>query len=333
MKALFLVIEKQRALLDSLYDSICHHLGDCDLRRPSRIEQKNLKKYFQDVDIGSYDRIILFIYYKYQFRQSRFIRTLPNLVLLEHDATQNYLHNSRHYRKFSRYYRKLPWAKVIVSGIYTRDRLITEGVDACYVPKGYDGRMLYNKHGHRDVELGFIGSLKDKDGVYQFRREFLQQIERTEGLVIIDASKIALPGEEYCNALNRMQIFVNADIGFHEYMIKNFEAMACGCLLLTWDQGEKENTALGFRDMENVVLYQSKEEFQEKLKILRNDPGLRTQIADAGQMWAENHLSWETVGSKAAEIIKKPLRKKRKQHFCGFTFYSAEEPVSRQNNS
>lgn len=324
-------MKSQLALLDSLYDSICHYLGDCELRRLPKIEQKNLKKYFQDMDIGSYDRIIFFIHYKYQFRQSRFIQTLPNLVLLEHDAIQNYLRSSRNHKKFSRYYKKLPWARVIVSSIYMRDRLIAAGVDACYVSKGYDNHLLHNKHGARDIELGFIGYLNNN--VYRLRQEFLQQIERTEGLVIINARKTPLHGESYCETLNRIQIFVSADIGFNEYMIKNFEAMACGCVLLTWNQGEKENAALGFRDMENVVLYQSKEEFQEKLSILRSDPGLRSQIADAGQMWAENHLSWEVAGRKAAELIKKPLRKKRKQHFCGFTFYSAEEPVSRQNNS
>ncbi len=331
MKTLLLVIKNRQALLNSLYESICHHLGDCELRRLSRIEQKNLEKYFQDMDVSSYERIILFIEYKYQWRQSGFIRTLPNLVLLEYDAIQNYLRVSKYYKKFSRYYKKLPWARVIVSSIYTRDRLIAEGVDACYVPKGYDRHLLYNKHGHRDIELGFIGSLMAN--VYRLRREFLQQIERTEGLVITNADQISLLGEAYCETLNRIQIFVSADIGFNEYMIKNFEAMACGCVLLTWNQGEKENAALGFRDMENVMLYQSKEEFQEKLRLLRSDPDLRNQIADAGQTWAEKYLSWEVAGRKAAEIIKKPLRKKIKRHFCGFTFYSTEEPVSRQNDS
>lgn len=324
-------MKNQLALLDSLYESICHRLGDCELRRLSEIEEKNLKEYFQNMDVSSYDRIIFLIRSKYQFRQYRFIRTLPNLILLEHDAIQNYLRSSKYYKKFSRYYSKLPWIRVLVSSIYTRDKLIAEGVDACYVPKGYDRHLLHNKHGYRDVELGFLGSLKNN--VYRLRREFLQWVEHAEGLVITHTDDISLPGEEYCEALNRIQVFVSADIGFNEYMIKNFEAMACGCVLLAWDQGEKENTALGFRDMENVVLYQSKEEFQEKLSILRSDPGLRSQIADASQMWAENHLSWEVAGRKAAELIKKPLRKKIKRHFCGFTFYSTQEPVSRHNDS
>ena len=65
--------------------------------------------------------------------------------------------------------------------------------------------------------------------------------------------------------LNRIRFFVSADIGMGEYMIKNFEAMACGCVLLAYDQGELENEALGFIDMHNIVLYRRLDELRDKL--------------------------------------------------------------------
>jgi hypothetical protein len=102
-----------------------------------------------------YDRIVFFLRFKQEIRQAGFIRSIPNLVILEHDAYQNYIPG----------------------------------------------------------------------------------------------------GEEYCATLNRIRFFVSADVGMGEYMIKNFEAMACGCVLLAFDQGAAENQALGFKGMVNVVFY------------------------------------------------------------------------------
>ncbi len=57
-------------------------------------------------------------------------------------------------------------------------------------------------------------------------------------------------------------------------MIKNFEAMACGCVLLAFDQGAAENEALGFKDMVNVVFYKDIPQLQQKLSQLRANPQL-----------------------------------------------------------
>jgi hypothetical protein len=54
-------------------------------------------------------------------------------------------------------------------------------------------------------------------------------------------------------------------------MIKSFEAMACGCVLLAFDQGAAENQALGFKDMVNVVFYKDIPQLQEKLSVLHSD--------------------------------------------------------------
>ena len=83
MKVLFLVQKEQRVILDRLYDSIARHAGDCDTRWLSSDEQANLKRYFREqVDISRYDRIVFFLRFKKEMRQWRFIRTLPNLVIL-----------------------------------------------------------------------------------------------------------------------------------------------------------------------------------------------------------------------------------------------------------
>src|SRR5690606_20282441 len=134
MKTLFLVQAEQRAILDRLYEGIQKNC-DCDIRWLGREEQSNLRRYFrQHVDVTRYDRILFFLRFKKEIRQVQFIRSVPNLVILEHDAYQNYIH-CKYTGKFSAYYRKLPWARVISSGHLVARRLRDEGVDAEFVPK------------------------------------------------------------------------------------------------------------------------------------------------------------------------------------------------------
>jgi spore maturation protein CgeB len=117
-------------------------------------------------------------------------------------------------------------------------------------------------------------------------------------------------GQDYVDKLNSIRFFISADIGMGEYMIKNFEAMAAGCVLFAWRQGSGEEAALGFRDMENIVLYSSMEECREKLTQLRVDPALADRIALAGQTLVEQQYSFEALGKKAADALRLPLRQR-----------------------
>ena len=316
MKSLLLVQKHQRVILDRFYDSIVRNLGDCELRRLSSAEQADLKSYFSNIDTTEYDRIIFFLRFKKEIKQVRFIQTLPNLVILEHDAYQNYI-SGKYQRKYSKHYKMLPWARVISSGHQVTKKLQEEGFDALFVPKGYDQAILRNLEGNREIELGFLGSTKSK--TYNARRHLLNELAESENMIVTRTNS----GEEYLDALNNIKIFVGADVGFGEYMIKNFEAMACGCMLLTWSQGAEENRALGFKDMENVVLYSSLEELQHKLRNLRENPGLINAIAQSGQSLVESSYSWEELGKQVAEAVKKPLRTKLVSNFFGIKRYSA----------
>lgn len=301
MKVLFLVQKEQRIILDSLYEGVAAN-SDCDLRWLSSSEQANLRKYFeQHVDLKKYDRIILFLRFKKELRQVDFIRTIPSLVILEHDAYQNYV-PCKYTGKFSGYYKKMPWARVLCSGAVVTRRLREEGVDAVFVPKGYDQTRLKNLQQPRDIELGFIGSTKSI--VYSQRRDFLEKLSKKENLV----AKRTKSGDEYVQTLNRIRFFISADIGMGEYMIKNFEAMACGCVLFAYDQRAEENQALGFKDMKNTVLYSSVEDFQKKLAVLRADPTLAEQIARSGQCLAKTQYGFSTIGKVIVKAMEPALR-------------------------
>ncbi|WP_339545991.1 glycosyltransferase family protein [Pseudomonas sp. RA_35y_Pfl2_P32] len=301
MKVLFLVQKEQRAILDRLYEGVADHC-ECDLRWLSSDEQRNLRRYFRrEVDVTRYDRIVFFLRFKQEIRQASFIRTIPNLVILEHDAYQNYI-PCKYTGKFSAHYRRLPWARVISSGFVVAERLRQEGFDAVFVPKGYDQSLLQDQGRERDIELAFVGSTNSV--AYSGRKALLDELASVEPLVVTRTKS----GDEYRDTLNRIRFFVSADVGMGEFMIKNFEAMACGCVLLAFDQGEAESRALGLQDMHNIVFYRDIAQLQEKLALLRADPGLAASIARNGRDLAVSQFSFARVGQRIVEELEPALR-------------------------
>jgi glycosyltransferase involved in cell wall biosynthesis len=301
LKVLFLVQKEQRAILDRLYDGIAEHC-ECDKRELTSEEQDDLRGYFRKhVDVTRYDRIVFFLRFKKEIRQVRFIQTVPNLVILEHDAYQNYI-PCKYTGKFSAHYRKLPWARVISSGFMVSERLRAEGFDAVFVPKGYDQTLLQDQGRERDIELAFVGSTNSV--AYSGRKALLDELGRVESMVVTRTKS----GEEYCDTLNRIRFFVSADVGMGEFMIKNFEAMACGCVLLAYDQGSAESSALGLQDMHNVVLYQDVPQLQQKLAVLRADPELAQRIASNGRELAVSQFSFARIGQRIVEALEPALR-------------------------
>ncbi len=300
LKVLFLVQKDQRVILDSLYDAIAQNC-DCDTRWLGRDEQANLKRYFsRHVQIEKYDRILFFLRFKQEIRQVAFIRTLPNIVILEHDAYQNYI-KCKYAGLFSKHYRQLPWVRVISSGFKVAERLRAEGVDAVFVAKGYDQNLRDLKLA-RDIELAFVGSTKSV--AYSGRKAMLDAIGAVEPLQVMRTNS----GDAYLHTLNRIRFFVSADVGMGEYMIKNFEAMACGCVLLAYDQGEEESRALGFIDMHNVVLYRNLDEFRKKLALLRENEQLVNEIACRGKELVERRFSFDLLGREVVHAMQAPLR-------------------------
>ncbi len=122
----------------------------------------------------------------------------PNLVILEHDAYQNYI-SCKYTGKFSAHYRRLPWARVISSGHMVTERLRAEGFDAVFVPKGYDQALLQPQGLERDIELAFVGSTNSV--AYSGRKALLDELARVEPLVVTRTKS----GEEYCATLNRIR--------------------------------------------------------------------------------------------------------------------------------
>jgi len=301
MKVMLLVMDEQRVILDRLYEIVQQNCDECVVYRLSKQQQMNLGPFLASVEYQTFDRVVIFTRVKRVARQLRVLKCIPGLIFLEHDAYQNYMPESKYRGAYSRLYKRLPACRALVSGAVVARKMKAEGIDTVFVSKGYDEQMLRNTGTERDIELGFLGSLKSTE--YALRKALLESLSRRTGMLVTRTNS----GTEYLETLNRIRIFVSADIGMNEFMIKNYEAMACGCVLLAWSQGE-EDRLLGFEDMHNTVFYRSEDEAVEKIRLLQSDPQLADRIARNGQAFAESRYSFARVGQTLASEIQREMR-------------------------
>ena len=301
MKVMLLVMDEQRVILDRLYEIVQRHCDECIVYRLSKQQQMNLGPFLASVEYQNFDRVVIFSRVKRLTRQLRVLKCIRGLVFLEHDAYQNYMPASKYRHVYSRLYSRLPSCRALVSGAVVARQMQAENIDAVFVSKGYDEQMLRNTGIERDIPIGFLGSLKSTE--YSQRKALLESLSKRTGMLVTRTKS----GAEYLETLNRIKIFVSADIGMNEFMIKNFEAMACGCVLLAWSQGE-EDELLGFEDMHNTVFYRGEDEAVEKIKLLQSDPLLAQRIARNGQEFAQSRYSFARVGQTLATEIQREMR-------------------------
>jgi glycosyltransferase involved in cell wall biosynthesis len=301
MKVMLLVMDERRAKLDRLYETIQQNCDECVIHRLSKHQQMNLGPFLASVAYQNFDRVVIFSRVKRLAKQMAVLKSIKGLVFFEYDAYQNYMAESNYFGVYSRVYSALPACRALVSGAVIARRMRDEGIDTLFVSKGYDEQMLYNLQAPRDIELGFLGSLKSNE--YAHRKAILESLAQRVGMLVTRTES----GADYLTMLNRIKVFVSADIGMGEFMIKNFEAMACGCVLLAWSQGE-EDALLGFEDMHNVVFYRSEEEAVEKIEWLKDHPEEAARIALNGQQFAQDRYSYPRVGRDLAQAIQQPMR-------------------------
>lgn len=296
-----LVLSSEKRVPD--YSYVYEYLGkyvDLEVMILSEAAQRNLDRLFKRINFSVFDRILIDLRFEYIYRQVKTLRHLPNVVIYEQDACQNFLKKSRWYGRFSSFYESLPNARIIVTGFEVAERLRKEQLTVDFIVKGYDPTVVFFEDMERDIDLGFIG--RTASNIYQERKALLEKLESEDGLRLLRTEE----GEPYRKMLNRIRYFVSADIGFGEYMAKNFEAMACGCVLLAWRQGLDE-AAIGLEHGVHLLLYSSIEELRGHISMLQQNPVLASQVAENGKLFAEQNLTHRHLAEKLFAVLQKPL--------------------------
>ncbi|MGJ3255249.1 MAG: glycosyltransferase [Alcanivorax sp.] len=283
MKTLVVSTDGKLMVTRPLWEAAKQHF---DFDHVEVTREHGLEAYFNDADFSGYDRVIADTNLRRLGKRYQCLKRAPGLVIFDHDVCQNNVPTSEWYRRYPAVLRDLEKARIIVSGASLAQQLRDEGIDACFLAKGYDGTAISDLGLERTIESAFVGRVKNK--VYKRRKRFLLRQEKLGKVQLLRAD----PGEPYNRLLNEIRVFVSADIGFNEYMIKNFEAMAAGCVLLAWRQPALEQQELGFVENENVVLYDSEAELHERLQWLHDNPEKAGAIARAGQDIVSEKHSW-----------------------------------------
>lgn len=258
-----------------LFTGLQQNFTKVDVHKLDKGQVHNIRRYVRNTDFTRYDRVLFDVPLRRIGKASKYLRNIEGLVFYEEDACQELVEASKYSQQFSQDFAAMSNAHIVVTSYFMRDYLQARGIDALCIPKAFDDSHLTVQPSVRDIPLGFIGRVKSE--VYGQRREILEQMQQQYGLQML---RTETP-DEYLQLLNRIKVFFSADIGFNEYMAKNFEAMACGCLLMAKRQ-PSEDAKLGLIDMHNVVHYDTLEEAQLKYQQLQDDPQLMQRIAAAG---------------------------------------------------
>ncbi len=274
MKVLIVSREERSRSLTTLFDGVAGRF-ETTLVKLTKQQIRDFSSTVERLNCDDYDRVLFDVPLRRMGKHYRSLKAIAGLVLYEEDTCQELIPKSQYYRRYAKIYKKIGACKLIVTSFYMRDVFSRQGLDVVVIPKAYDDALLYSTGCQRDIELGFIGRIKNK--VYRERSRFLQRINDGFDLTLLRTESDA----EYLQSLNRIKIFVSADIGFEEYMAKNFEAMACGCMLLAQRQTQEE-ASLGLVDGVNVVLYANAAEAELKLGELLQDFDRVSRIAQAG---------------------------------------------------
>ncbi|MCE7509430.1 glycosyltransferase [Alloalcanivorax xenomutans] len=229
------------------------------------------------------------------------LRGLSRLVLFDHDICQEVIPDSDWYRRYVPIMKYIGVTRVIVSSAFLANHLCRQGLDTVCIAKAYDSSVINDLQAERDLDAAFVGRTAHR--VYRRRKRLLDKLKTELDVPILRSQ----PGEPYNALLNRIRVFVSADVGFNEYMIKNFEAMAAGCTLLAWRQPDSEQELLGFQENEHLFMYSDIEELKKTLVRLKQEPALAEKVAAAGRDLVVARHQWRHRVIPMVEALTKDI--------------------------
>ncbi len=263
--------------------------------------QQDLAFHLQQLEAESYDRVVIALKAQLMFSQASTLARYRNLVIHEPSTWFNFDRVNSRYGRFSDLYHQLQPFTLIVTSYTLARAWKAEGLQAFCVPNSFHPISLGYDAEPRDIRCAFVGKVDAQP--YPRRRRVLSKFEKCTKMPILECHGIP----EYRRLLNRIRFFISADVMMREYMQKNFEALACGCVLVAWRQGNGEEEALGLIDGENCLLYRDVDEALERIMELEQNPDEIDRISSAGRALATMRFSHPLRGKALIEAIQAPL--------------------------
>ena len=159
-----------------------------------------------------------------------------------------------------------------------------------WFPNAFCDEVIQREDISKKYDIGFVGN-------HGNRRPILDYLTDKFKL----KQFIGTRGDDMVRTINELKIHFNKNIA-NDVNYRNFETIGCGTLLLT--DYNSQYTELGFRDMENVVFYNSIQTLEEKIKALLEDDTLLNTISNNGYILSQKHTYYNRVKSLIKHLEK-----------------------------
>ena len=301
MKVLWLTLESNKEACYGLTERLAQ-LFELKSVWLSPKQAKHIAKTVGGPELKSCDRVVVQLPLPLLLKQAAYLRCIPHLLLVQPDLPNAAESGSAEADKFFKLMDQMPWCRVLVPAGFGTDMLDKRNIDHGVVPIGFNGLWFKDKGDERSLHAAIVADLEDPDS--KARRGLLFDIKTQNKLQIYDVSA----GKELAEQLNKMSIAICSDQDCAGYRALNFQAMACGAALMTWDRGPEENAANGFEDMVNVMLYRDAKSAQAKLNFLKRHPEELNSIRESGKALAAEQHSNRALAQKLSDYLLKPLK-------------------------
>jgi hypothetical protein len=274
------------------------------------------------LDLGEVDRYDAIVW----LVKFRVLMTMPPFdwgkyagarIMYETDAFQNYtvVATRRYLGRWPRVVRANAFHVLVCTGREVRDRLLTDGVHAYWIPKAFDGRVIRDEERHDRGGLCYYGR------AYNARAAMLDYL----GLRGIPYSAFVCSYSELNDHLNRYLACLICNRSIRgarwlpapllarirkqwmrlaegtEPMWKNFEIAGAGCAPVCDYMPELET--LGFRDGYTMVSYQTFAELDDKLQYYLLRPEELREIGRRAAALVREQHTWDHRAQQLEELI------------------------------
>jgi len=216
--------------------------------------------------------------------------------------------------KWPEVFRRNNFQVLVTTGRNNRDALISDGINAYWLPKAYDPSRLFDlgleRHGicyfgncyvSRSAMLDYLNRKKIEYTTFRCRHNELNaQLNKYSGCLICNMAGIRRRGIYRLIHHYYPSLGIRLAPGF-EPMLKNFEVAGASCApIADWID---EFDELGFEDGKTMVSYKTFEELVEKLQhYLRNPDELEAIGKRAGKLALERH-TWDQRAEQLDELL------------------------------
>ncbi|MBN1536755.1 MAG: glycosyltransferase [Anaerolineales bacterium] len=192
---------------------------------------------------------------------------------------------------------------IVYTDITDKDWFTQLGLPAMWQPFGVDDVVFYNRKPFKErIPRPFFRGKTTPyftNKTYETRRELIQFLSENNAIELLEYKDKPVTSEEIAEDFCNYQIALNFPSLFSNHPSRVYEALGCGCALLTNYTGEPTVDNL-FEHNQHLVYYSDKNSLLDAIRWLQSDPVSAEQIASQGMEYVFDNF---TLDKQLNEII------------------------------